>query len=273
MNKPTLRHPGTSRTRFHLSSSIFCLLFFLTGISIDLNPNNIFISPETGAVSCLIDWQHSMIQPLLLVAGYPVAFENPEINDPDPLDLKEPPSPSEDKYYSSMDAEEKAETDELYRRQTLFHYYRIFNGMLNKPHLSAQRDPLLKPRQHLIDRAGREWNGDLITLMGALVRMVEYWPLLPDTNGVKCPVAFKPDELDTFFKNEEIQFSLNAVVNMWRDEIGVNEDGWVINEEFEGAVRKSGQLRDKLMREIKEEGDEEDITLLNKGWPFRDHEE
>ncbi|KAK2766230.1 Phosphotransferase enzyme [Arachnomyces sp. PD_36] len=240
-NQPTLRHP-------------------------DLNPGNILISPETGAVSCIIDWQHTTVEPRLLVAGYPRAFENPETEES--LDLEEPKLPSG---YDSLSTDQKAQADELYRRQTLFHYYRIFNGALNKPHLSALRDPLLLPRKHLVDRAGRQWSGNLITLMGALVRMTEYWPHLPDTEGIECPVKFKQDELETFHKCEEIWFALNAVVNQWRDQIGINEDGWVNNEGYEDAVRRAGELRDNLVVEM--DGDEEDIALLNKGWPFRDHEE
>ncbi|PIG88580.1 hypothetical protein AARAC_000971 [Aspergillus arachidicola] len=63
LNQPTLRHP-------------------------DLNPNNIFVSPDSGAISCIIDWQHTTAEPCLLVAGHPRAFENLDIKQS--LDLKEP---------------------------------------------------------------------------------------------------------------------------------------------------------------------------------------
>ncbi|RMJ22773.1 hypothetical protein PHISP_06364 [Aspergillus sp. HF37] len=224
-------------------------------------------SSITGAVSCIVDWQHTTIEPRLLAAGYPRAFENPDITES--FDLAEPTLPSE---YDSLSIDEKAEeADELYRRRTLFHYYRLFNGVFNKPHLSALRDPPLNPRKHLVDRAARPWSGNLITLMGALVRMTEYWSLLPDTQGVACPVGFGPDELETFREQEEIWFALNAVVGQWRDEIGVNEDGWVSSEGYEEAVGREGRLRDKLVEEM--EGDEVDIALLNMGWPFSDREE
>ncbi|PGH15814.1 hypothetical protein AJ79_02195 [Helicocarpus griseus UAMH5409] len=240
-NQPTLRHP-------------------------DLNPNNILISPETGAVTCIIDWQHTILEPRLLAAGYPRAFENPDVNES--TDLEEPTLPPE---YDSLDAEEKAEADELYRRLFLFHYYRVCNGIFNKPHLHALCDPLLHPRKHLVDRAGRPWSGNLVTLMGALVRMVEYWPHLQNTRGIKCPVEFTPEELEKFRKQEDMWFPMNAVVNQWREEVGVNEDGWVSNEAYEGAVRKDKQLRERLIGEM--DGDQEDIACLQKGWMFRDREE
>lgn len=174
LNRPTLRHP-------------------------DLNPNNIFISPDSGAISCIIDWQHATVEPRLLVSGYPRAFENPDPTEPP--NLKGPSLPTD---YDTLSAEARAEADEIYRRRLLFHYYRVFNGGLNKPHLIALRDPLLLPRQHLIDRATRQWSGNLMTLKGALIRMVEYWHLLPDTKGVPCPVQFTSAEVEELAKQEEL---------------------------------------------------------------------
>lgn len=239
--RPTLRHP-------------------------DLNPNNIFICPDSGAVACIIDWQHTTVEPRVLVAGYPRAFENP---DPDePPHLKEPSLPED---YETLSVEAKAEADELYRRRLLFHYYRVFNGGLNKPHLNILRDPLLRPRQHLIEWAGRQWSGNLITLKGALIRMAQYWPHL-ETNGLPCPVHFTDEELNGFFEQEQQWFELNAVVNLWREQIGgVNDDGWVSNEEYENAVRKVAELKESLIE--LGEGDQEEIGLLEKGWPFRDRDE
>ncbi|PGH13064.1 hypothetical protein AJ79_03901 [Helicocarpus griseus UAMH5409] len=98
-NKPTLRHP-------------------------DLNPNNIFVDPESGAISCIIDWQHAIIKPRLLASGYPPAFENPDTELS--LELKEPTLPSD---YGTLSTEEKSQAYELYRRQLTFYY------LLLLPHL------------------------------------------------------------------------------------------------------------------------------------------
>lgn len=240
-HKPTLRHP-------------------------DLNPNNLFISPETGAISCIIDWQHTTVEPHLLVAGYPRTFENPDPEESP--DLKEPSLPLD---YDTLSTEAKAEADELYRRRLLFYYYRIFNGGLKKAHLNALRDPLLRPRQHLIEWAGRQWSGNLITLKGALIRMVQYWPHL-QTKGLSCPVHFTDDETKEFLEQEQQWFELNAVMNLWREQIGgINEDGWVSNEQYDEAVRNVAELKESLI--ALGEGDQEEINLLEKGWPFRDREE
>ncbi|OOO07690.1 hypothetical protein OAory_01041900 [Aspergillus oryzae] len=159
----------------------------------------------------------------------------------------------------------------LYRHRLLFHYYRIFNGHLDKPHLQALRDPIILPRQHLVDRAGRHWNGDVMTLKGALVRMVRYWPHLPDTRGIECPGEFTDAELKGFAEKGQMLFDLNKLVNYWRDEISINEDGWVSNDLYEDAVRKAAQRKESLVEAA--EGDEQDIRLLKEGGMFRDREE
>lgn len=232
-----------------------------------MNPNNIFIAPDSGAVSCIIDWQHTTVEPRLLVAGYPRTFENPDAEQTP--HLEEPSLPSE---YDTLAADQKFEADGLHRRRLISYYYRIFNGHLNKAHLEALRDPLLLPRQHLVERAGRQWSGNLMTLKGALVRMIDYWPHLPDTKGMSCPVRFTDAELNDFYEQEKLWFDLNKVVNHWREQIGVlSEDGWLGKELFEEAVRKSAELEVSLIASA--EGDKEDIDLLRKGWPFRDRKE
>ncbi|KAB8225532.1 hypothetical protein BDV33DRAFT_198445 [Aspergillus novoparasiticus] len=135
-----------------------------------------------------------------------------------------------------LSGEAKREADELYGRRLLFHYYRVFNGGLNKAHLSALGDPLLYPWQHIVDRTGRQWSGNLMTLKGALIRMTEYWPNLPDTNSVACPVQFTNAELEEFFEKEEQLFQLKVAVNLWREQTGgASEDGWIGNEKYESA--------------------------------------
>ncbi|PYH34250.1 phosphotransferase enzyme family protein [Aspergillus neoniger CBS 115656] len=224
LNKPTLRHP-------------------------DMNPNNIFISPESGAVSCIIDWQHTFIEPRLLAAGYPRAFEIPDLQQS--TDLREPSLPSN---YVALSSQVKAEADELYRRRLLSYYYHIFNGHYNKPHLEALRDPTLLPRQHLVDRAGRQWSGNLVTLKGALVRM------------------FSAEELNDSHDEEQTWLNLNKVVSQWYDQVGgVSEEGWVSNERYDETVQRVAELKSALIASA--EGDEEDIRLLEEGWLFRDRDE
>ncbi|KAF2811522.1 uncharacterized protein BDZ99DRAFT_487255 [Mytilinidion resinicola] len=216
-NQPTLRHP-------------------------DLTLGNIFVTPETGRVSCLIDWQHAIIQPQLLAAGYPRAFDNPD--DELSPELVEPKLPED---LASLQEEEKH-------------------------HIAALREPLLLGRQMLVDRAGRQWEGNLITLKGAIVRAAQFWEHLPDVEDIKCPVQFDQTELDEFAENEDSWLKMSVAAEQWRKSVcNMTEEGWVRNEYYEEAKKKLADLKEEIRLQC--EGDEEDMQAFRTGWPFRDREE
>ncbi|EZF30847.1 hypothetical protein H109_04219 [Trichophyton interdigitale MR816] len=242
MNKPTLRHP-------------------------DLDPRNIFVSDE-GEVTCLIDWQYTTILPLLLVTGNPPMFDNPD-SDP-PKDLEKPCLPPD---YDTLSAEEKEHADELHRRRMLFWLYMVFNGRDNKPHLNALRYPLLMPRQHLADRAGRQWSGDIITLKGAILRIVLNWDMVLGSRAgtIECPVEFTDKEQEEFHTLEEHWFQFNFLTEHWRSRLDhINEDGWVRNESYDKVVALNKEFKEEWLARGE---DDDDRFLVEKGWPFQDHEE
>ncbi|KAI9844752.1 MAG: Phosphotransferase enzyme [Sclerophora amabilis] len=244
VNSPTLRHP-------------------------DHNPNNLFVCPESHKITCMIDWQHTTILPLLLVAGHPTIFENPDSSPP--KGLEKPALPHD---YDLLSPEERSHADELHRRKVLYYLYRVFNGGLNKQHLEALRDPFLLPRQHLVDRAGRQWSGNLITLRGALIRIVENWDsaaaAASEVSG--CPVKFDESEVEEHYKQEPDWLDFNLVVDHWRSELGdLSEEGWLRTDLYEDAVEKNKALKEHFLGEA--EGDEEELRIVDEHWPFQDHEE
>ncbi|KAF1838818.1 hypothetical protein BDW02DRAFT_621666 [Decorospora gaudefroyi] len=233
----------------------------------DLTPGNIFINPETGRISCLIDWQHAIIQPQLLAAGYPHSFENPD-HELSP-ELVEPKLRE---VFASLPTDEQVAARELHRRRLLFYSYRVFNGHFNKRHIAALRDPLLLGRQMLVDRAGRQWEGNLITLKGAIIRAAQFWVHLPDVEDINCPVRFGRAELDEFGENEDDWVKMSIAVELWRQRVcNMTENGRVRNEDYPEAKKKLGDLKEEIRRQC--EGDEEDIQAFTTGWPFRDREE
>lgn len=228
-NQPTLRHP-------------------------DLTPGNIFIDPETSQISCLIDWQHAIIQPQLLAAGYPRAFENPD--DMLPPDLVMPKLPEN---FLSLNTESQIAIRELHRRRLFFYGYRVLNGAFNKTHIDCLRDPLLLGRQMLVDRAGRQWAGNLVTLKGAVVRMARFGEHLPDVKGVECPVRFDDPELEEFADTEDMWLKMSFMLEQWRQRAcGMSEEGWVRNGDYEEAKRKLAELNEEIRMQC--EGDEEDVS-------------
>lgn len=204
-----------------------------------------------------------MISPLLLAAGHPPLFENPDAKPPETLNPPKPPDG-----YATLDPIEKAQVDDLLRRRHLYYLYRVFNGARNKQHLAACADPVLLPRKHLIDYAGRQWTGNLMTLKGALIRMCEFWSLLPTDK--ECPISFTEEKVQKHKEDEKLWFKLNILVNNWREQMGgVSEDGWVRTEAYNHAVEKDKELKAQCISEA--DPDEVDSVIL--GWPFRDREE
>ncbi|KMQ44666.1 hypothetical protein HL42_4674 [Trichophyton rubrum] len=242
MNKPTLRHP-------------------------DLNPSNIFVSEE-GEITCLIDWQYAAVLPLLLVAGNPPMFDNPD-SEP-PKDLEKPSLPPD---YDTLSAEEREHADELHRQRMLFWLYMVFNGRDNKPHLTALRYPLLMPRQHLVDRAGRQWTGNFITLKGAILRVVSNWHIILGKRAgtIECPVNFTKEEEEEFYAIEEQWFQFNILTEHLRSKLDhLSEDGWVRNESYDKVVALNKEFKEEWLARGE---DDDDRFLVEKGWPFQDHEE
>lgn len=85
-------------------------------------------------------------------------------------------------------------------------------------------------------------------------------------------MQFPESEMEEFSRQEEVWFGLNALVDHWREELGgVSEDGWISHERYEKGVRKERELKETLRSQA--EGDEEDIRLLERGWPFGNREE
>lgn len=150
----------------------------------------------------------------------------------------------------------------------------VFNGKDNDPHLATLRYPLLALRQHAVDRAGRQWSGNIITLKGALLRLVDHWDQLVDGDSgqsIQCPVQFDTKDAEEFYQVEENWFKATILLEYWRSVLGdPGQDGWVSNESYEGVMEVNRQLKKEWVAEAE---DEEDLVCVDRFWPFQDHEE
>ncbi|DAA75079.1 TPA_exp: Uncharacterized protein A8136_2177 [Trichophyton benhamiae CBS 112371] len=234
----------------------------------DLNPGNIFVCPETHKISSIIDWQHATLLPLLLATGHPPMFQSPD--QPPPRTLEKPSLPDN---YDSLDPKQKSQADELYRRRTLFYIYMAFNGGLNKKHLSGMKDPRVLLSQHLVERAEKQWSGDVFSLKGALIRIYENWHLFNAhlSEPLPCPISFTQSEIDAYYEQEPTWFEMNGLVEYWKSELGgLGDDGWVRTEAYEDTLKKSMELKQVLL-----EGSDtpEEERCVQEQWQFQDHEE
>jgi hypothetical protein len=103
--QPAIRHPG-------------------------LSPSNIFVS-ESGEITGVIDWQHSVILPMFIQAKIPKHFQN--YGDDDSENFRPPKLPDN---FDLMDESEKEVEMELYCRRQLHYFYLGYTGS-NKLHFHA----------------------------------------------------------------------------------------------------------------------------------------
>ena len=217
LNRPTIRHP-------------------------ELTPSNIFIDPSTGRVTYLIDWQHTVIQPRLLAAGYPSALKNPDMTYGPKL--VEPQLPED---LATLPEEQQWQARGLYGRRLLFYCYRILTGGRNKSHHVALRDPMLLIRQMLVNYTGKQWTGNNVTLRGAVIRAVRFWKLLPDAKDKPCPIHFDDADLERFDELEERWINMSIMMDEYRRRVcNVSEDGWVRNENCEKAKVEIVKLKEEI---------------------------
>ncbi|KAJ6179468.1 serine/threonine protein kinase [Penicillium mononematosum] len=149
-----------------------------------------------------------------------------------------------------MSPNDKAQIDELIRRESLFYLYRVFNGGLNKMHLKALQDPLILARQHLVDCAGRQWSGNLMTLRGALMRIRAIWSHIPwKDESPECPIEFSGQEIGDQIENEPMWDNLNTL--------------------YDYATKRNQSLK----AEFSDGGSADELEKIKRGWPFQDHEE
>ena len=192
-------------------------------------------------------------------------FENP---DPELLiDLKKPALPEE---YASLNKDEKPLVDDLHRRRMLYYLYYIFTGKINRDHLNLLRNPLLPLIQELVDRAGRPWSGNYVTLKSLLMKVTEYWTEIAGKD-IQCPIRFSDAHVRDHMELDENWTQCNVLVKHWRNQMHyLGQDGWVRNEDFDSVVKMNQKLK---LEWLGKGEDEEDRACVEEGWPFRDQNE
>ena len=179
-------------------------------------------------------------------------------NDGVPLDnpLVAPPTPE--------NPDDDSEAGYHYVQQLTNHLYTVATAKYNPPHFRALRDPRLSLHRELIRQAGLPWDGDLLSLQGALINIIQQW----DNSAVEsCPISFSEDETRVALQEAEEWEAACADLGEIRDMIGIDLQGWVSNELFDEAVREN----QRLLRYFAEHKGME-VDELTKVWPFTDTE-
>jgi hypothetical protein len=232
----------------------------------DLSPSNIFVS-ESGEITGVIDWQHSVVLPIFIQAKIPKHFQN--YGDDDSENFQPPKLPED---FDLMDESEKEIEMDLYRRRQLHYFYVGYTSSNNKPHFRAMGRHERIVRNRLYDVAGRPWEGDNTSLKAELIQASEYWSDIATSTMKEAafPVKYSDSEGVACLDINAKQIDADAQMQRIRDFIGVNIDGWVPIDGYEHAREKEQYIKQQMLDAADTEDERKQIE---EEWPFQDHEE
>ena len=207
----------------------------------DLQPNNIIVSrsPNSGCqVVGLIDWQHASILPMFLLAGIPQRFQNY-----DDIVSQSMTPPSLPENFDELNEPKRANEEYLYRCRLVHYHYVISMEEFNQPHYAAFTDPMYALRSRLFQYAGDPWEGETHDLKSALIDATVEWEELTG-GGVPCPLEFDVKDVhETMVLKKELD-----KLEFLRTMGGLGEEGWVLNEDYEGTVALLEESRRRRWR-------------------------
>ena len=233
----------------------------------DLQPSNIIVSrsPDSNLhVVGLIDWQHTSVLPLFLLAGIPQRLQN--YDDTGSQSMKRPSLPEK---LDNLDETQQSGEMELYRRRLVRYHYVKNTEKYNELHYAALADPIGMFRRRLFCHASDPWEGETLALKVALVQATKNWKTLTG-GGPPCPIAFDPDDVRETMKLDAEQREADESLEACRDVIGFRPEGWVPAEHYEEAMTRSKKLKKD---ELAAAESEEERAQVAEHWPLDDMDE
>ena len=227
----------------------------------DLHVGNVFIDSDTKQIVGIIDWQGTEILPLFTQIGYPPMANN------DGRRLSNPLVPPRLPDYTNLaEGPQKDLVQYNYIQQLANHLYTAATGKFNPVHFRALRRPYLPIRNIIIKLAGYPWDGELVSLRAALIRVTQVWEHLVESSELVCPIGFTNDEVNKNEKEKAEWDEACSDLNDLRDMLGINEEGWVPVEMFQETVTENQRLRKELVLQAEEKERGETWEC----WPFKD---
>ncbi|TBU26130.1 kinase-like domain-containing protein [Dichomitus squalens] len=233
----------------------------------DLQQNNIMVSKSPGSdckVVGLIDWQHTSILPMFLLAGIPQRLQNHGDSVSQAMTL--PPLPEN---LDQLNGAERAREEYLYRRRLVHYHYVASTEECNQLHHAAFTDPFYALRGRLFQQARAPWEGETVDLKSALIQVTEKWNELTG-GGVPCPIEFDAKDLrETAVLNKQLSEAERGF-NILQGMCGVGEEGWVLAEDYENAVAFLKETKEEALAGAESVEEREEIM---SHWPWDDMDE
>ncbi|GJJ07193.1 hypothetical protein Clacol_001393 [Clathrus columnatus] len=230
----------------------------------DPQPSNIFVSRSSDSslhIVSLIDWQHTSILPMFLLAGIPNQIQN--YDDPISDSMTRPSLPEN---LDDLDKVQQSKEKELYRRRLVHYHYIKSTVAYNELHLAALAYPIEMLRRRLFSYSSDPWEGETLDLKVALIGATKNWEILMG-GDTPCPVVFDPEDICKTMELDEKKRRMDEILELCQEFIGCGSQGWVPAERYEEAMRRNKQLKERTLAKAKSEKERAEIAAH---WPLDD---
>lgn len=201
----------------------------------DLHKRNIFISKDDPTiVTGIIDWQCASVEPAFYYAD----------DVPD---------------FAKVPAEGTSESDE----ETLCSQAYEVGWALLAPRLGATRkidETLLRPFRY----CHRTWRDGFVPFTHELIRLRDAWKELGFEKD--CPIPpLSPEEMSFYKEQLSIYDGLLEFRQDMVETLGVEGDGWVSEDRWEGVKKAHQHIYENIMAAMENDKDREELRTM---WPF-----
>ncbi len=186
----------------------------------------------------LIDWQHTSILFLFLLAGIPERLQN--YDDPCSQSMEQPLLPEK---LDNLDETQRSREMELYRRRLVQYHFLKNTEEYNELHCAALADPTGTPRRRLLCHVSDPWEGETLALKVALIQATENWKTLMGGDP-PCPIVFDPDDVRETTKLYAVQREADESLEVCRNVIGFGSERWVPAEHYKETMARSTKLKE-----------------------------
>jgi hypothetical protein len=225
----------------------------------DLRLENIFVDPTDFTITGIIDWQGTCALPFFKQAGYPRFLSNNGKGVSRLMELDKLPD-----HFDSLEPDEKEEIQYEHIRRLSCQLYVRSTAKHNLTHFKALARKINAVRAELLKRAGLPWDGDLVMFRSALLDVVEHWGEF--SGDIPCPLKYCTTEVEHWKEEEKEWSEASDSLESFRQELGINEEGWIPSEFYGDRFQRNQELRWKITETAEEKLQKE----MWKAWPFKD---
>ncbi|KAF2425360.1 hypothetical protein EJ08DRAFT_736814 [Tothia fuscella] len=210
-------------------------------------------------------------------------FEYWQNTSDEPVGIAKPTLPINHEEFNEA---EKVQVLQDYRRRQLHLLYLGATTRLNPTHMDAYLIKGLPYKRRIYEHMIAPWQGDNTTLKADLVLATQNWKGLTaaqesdkksdkeipqeSVDAPDCPISFRQEEVDEALRLDLLLKGVNADMAGVRENIGIGSDGWVANEEYDGAVERNAYIKQQVVDQAESD---EARELGLRHYPFNDHDE